>query len=423
MFVVSKPLALLQGNELATLGYMAIAPSVLVVSGISIFRGYFQGMGRFAPSALSQITESFAKLLFGLALAYILLPYGVQYAVMGALIGITISEILTFVYLYIVYKKSDKHAFVRVSYKDAKENYKEILAYSIPITIGSFILPLSQFIDSVLVINLLERFGHTVQNATASYGLFTGPVATLINLPIVLGLSLAVVVVPEFAKAKEEHNMDGILQRCQTCLKMALIIGVPFCFIYLTMSEQILTLLYPALTPTQLGEGSILLRIGSITIIFLSLMQIYTSMLQGLSFTKMPVKNLAISVLVRTIMTIMLIPYFGILGVQIASLVSFAIAMVLNAVSLRQIVGKYQKSFKNSSAILLSGAIMGGVMMLSLVLLKGVVSIIMALIFGMLTYGIIILATGVFSEKELYSLPLGKFFVAVSKIFRRKTLQ
>ena len=38
-------------------GYIALAPSVLLVSAISVFRGWFQGENNMLPTALSEVTE------------------------------------------------------------------------------------------------------------------------------------------------------------------------------------------------------------------------------------------------------------------------------------------------------------------------------------------------------------------------------
>ena len=45
-------------------GYLALAPSVLLVSAISVFRGWFQGENNMFPTALSEVTEQVVKVGF-----------------------------------------------------------------------------------------------------------------------------------------------------------------------------------------------------------------------------------------------------------------------------------------------------------------------------------------------------------------------
>ena len=54
---------------------LGIAFAPLFVSLMSAFRGYFQGLQIMAPTAISQLIESFARVIFGLGLAvYLLMP-------------------------------------------------------------------------------------------------------------------------------------------------------------------------------------------------------------------------------------------------------------------------------------------------------------------------------------------------------------
>ncbi len=57
------------------LAVMAIAPSVLMVAVLAVFRGYYQGRSNMVPTAVSQVIESLGKLFIGLGLAY----YAVQH--------------------------------------------------------------------------------------------------------------------------------------------------------------------------------------------------------------------------------------------------------------------------------------------------------------------------------------------------------
>lgn len=47
-------------------GYIALAPSVFLVSAISVFRGWFQGENKMFPTALSEVTEQVVKVGLGL---------------------------------------------------------------------------------------------------------------------------------------------------------------------------------------------------------------------------------------------------------------------------------------------------------------------------------------------------------------------
>lgn len=419
LILLSRVIGRLQGSQQTVLGYIAIAPAIFFVSGIAVLRGWFQGNGMLAPSAASQVSEAIVKLGVGLTLAWLLLPYGIGWSVFGAMTGVTVSELVTFFMLYIMYRRDNPKLGLSFDIKNSRQNYKEITKLTIPMTLGNIIMPVIQIIDSFLVVNLLSVWA-TKTSATASYGLLTGPVNSLVNLPIVIGLSLGIAVVPHIAKNKEEHDIAAIKQKSDTAFKLALVIGVPFAFMYFALSDGIIRVLYPAFTSGQIAEAALLLRISCFAVIALSAQQIYTSILQGLGEIYRPVKNLGIGAAVKIVLNIALMPLIGIAGVAVASLACYTVTAVLNVVHMRVLIGKSVNLLKNSGVILLSGAIMGvAVFVISLFTAGMALPLVTALAGGML-YLVILLLLRVFDRAELAALPMGKRLLAINdKIFTR----
>ena len=70
MSLLAKPLSTMQGTPDAAAAYIALAPSLIFVSAISCFRGYFQGKNDMRPTAISQIIEQIVKLAVGTTLCF-----------------------------------------------------------------------------------------------------------------------------------------------------------------------------------------------------------------------------------------------------------------------------------------------------------------------------------------------------------------
>ncbi len=70
MFFLSPLFALIQNENKSIFAYRILAPSVLFVSIISCFRGYFQGKSNFIPTATSEIIEQLIKVLLGLTFLF-----------------------------------------------------------------------------------------------------------------------------------------------------------------------------------------------------------------------------------------------------------------------------------------------------------------------------------------------------------------
>ena len=78
LYFLAGDIAVMQGNADAADAYRLIAPSVLLVCVISAYRGYFQGLMRMAPTALSQIVEQTVKMTVGLVAAAVFIVYNIK---------------------------------------------------------------------------------------------------------------------------------------------------------------------------------------------------------------------------------------------------------------------------------------------------------------------------------------------------------
>ena len=54
----------------------------------AVYRGYFQGRQNMIPTATSQIMETLDSHCNGLVCSYMMIPYGIEYAAAGAMIGV-----------------------------------------------------------------------------------------------------------------------------------------------------------------------------------------------------------------------------------------------------------------------------------------------------------------------------------------------
>ncbi len=407
--IIAYPLSLLQSKS-AFIGYIVISPAVFIVTIISVFRGWFMGHKDMVPTSISQVTEGIVKLGVGITLTKLLLPRGIQFAVAGALFGVVASELVTLIILLVIFFRKDK-GFVRVKLKQEKPQIKAFSKLALPLIACGMILPLSQFIDSVLLVNLLKWGGESLPNATANYGVWSGAVTPLINLPIMVCITLGIAITPQMVEGKEKRDIDFIMDKCSTATKLTFILGVPFVFFFIFMANGIVGLLFPNLGAERIALGAKLLQIGAISVLGLSLFQIYSAMLQGLDKTYVPLVIMSVAVTIKTIISLILVPTMGIMGGAIAVAVSYLLAGVAIIIYFFNYVRKSEDLLKNASLITLCGVIMGLVIMMSDKLQYSKVAVIIVGIISMIVYAIALFVLKVFSKEELKSMPFGSFLL------------
>lgn len=353
--VFRNRIASLQGNPDAAIAYLGIAPSVAFVAVISCFRGYFQGNLNMFPSGLSQMIEQSVKMAAGLLLCYRFMPYGVSYAALGALLGVSLSEFAAMLVLLLQYALAERKRRKRVTVhlrklqtetaaefplSDApplpfKTLLKKIYAVALPITLGSLVLPISSVIDSILVINMLTHLGEGVSLATKFYGILNGPVGSLVNMPVVITTSLAVMLLPKVSGLLKK---GGDARACvEKFMRISLLVALPCALVLFVFSEEILRVLYRrTMSPELIGTGSLLLKISSLTVVYMSVLQLASAVLQGYDKAHKPALNLLKGACLKAVLTIVLIRVFGIAGVPAATVACFAFTCFLDVAAMRK---------------------------------------------------------------------------------------
>ena len=195
--------SLVEVGEGVVLSFRALAPALLFVSLMCAYRGYLQGLQCMTGTAVSQLTEQVVKLLAGLLFAAKLLPRGLEYAAMGALLGIALSELLALVVIAAFYWQKQRTLPDTAVRQRTEERgiLQSLLAIAIPVTIGASIMPMTGIIDSVLIVSTLKDIGFTEAEANMRYVALRTNVATVINMPAVLTVALAMSLVPAVGDA------------------------------------------------------------------------------------------------------------------------------------------------------------------------------------------------------------------------------
>lgn len=290
------------------------------------------------PIALSQLIEQIFRVAVGLYLAYALVGTGLEEAAAGATFGASAGGIAAFILIYIMFifsKKSIKEE-ISVSKNNKVEPVqyviKSLLYIAVPITIGASIAPLMGNMDSFIVSNRLAALGYTVEEYTDMFGELSGTAQTLINFPQVFSTAVAMSLVPSITEAFTKKQVIRLNETANAGVKMSLIIGLPCGIGLFMLAEPIIALLYPSIGPAKHASSGALLEILSIGVIFLTLVQAFTAILQSVNKQFHPVKNLALGLVVKVILSYMLIgiPSINIKGAAISTTVAYLFVALFN---------------------------------------------------------------------------------------------
>ena len=339
MLVFSRRLAIWQGTVETQAGYMAIEPSLFFVCVMSAYRGFLQGQRNMVPTAISQLIEQIGRVFVALPLAYVGMQRGgVALGAAGALLGSTIAEGVSLLYMMLQHRKADRMLSALPQRPDPESRSsraiaRQLILVAIPITLGACIVPLAGFIDSLMLKKLMVEAGMPFSEALILYGMYTGPVLTLINVPTALAMAMSTNLVPDIAAGLARNDREYVVKETGIGLRMAAVIGFPCSIGMSLLAQPILYLCYRgSYTGAQLDVAAELLQISSLTIVLFTMVQATSGILQGAGKQRIPMYTLVIGVALKIALnyTLVRIPGVDIHGAPWASLLCYTASMIPN---------------------------------------------------------------------------------------------
>ena len=344
--VASLLLWLFSGQFAAWAGYpesvyaiRTLAPAIVLVAIMGVFFGYFQGMEKQGPVAFSQVIDQIFNAGFSVLLAFLFLDT-LEHAAAGGTAGTTIgvmAGLLCVVGLYSVCVPRIRRRIRREANRTPVPRVpilKELLYTAFPIILGTAIFSLSNFIDMAMVSHRMGASGAFAQDEIeVLFGQLTGKYVLLVTLPVAISTVLASVLVPNMAASRTLQQHDEIVQKINMGLRLSMFVALPAAVGLFVLAGPILHLLFP-----NHPEGALLLQVGALSVIFLSLTQVTTGMLQGLGQVRVPVIGALVGAAAKIPLNYFLIaiPEVHVKGAIISTTVCYGIAAAVNLFCLKR---------------------------------------------------------------------------------------
>ena len=321
MAVFAPVLANAQGSKSVVAGYYALAPSVLLVSALSVFRGYFQGKNDMLPTALSEITEQLVKVALGLIFAY-MYRERIERAVVFLLLAVSVSELFALCLMWLLYKR-DKP----IQPRGAGVRIKTVLRLSIPVTLSAILIPVSSLVDSVLAVRFMRVYA---ENAVTLYGLFSGGAVTIINLPVSVCYGLAAASIPAVAKAKAEQK--GVRKKVFFALGITALVALPAAVGLYLFANPAVKIVFRSLSDNEREILVLLVKSFSISAFTLSCAQTLSACLTAQGKPQYAAFSMAVGVVVKTVCYTLWLknPSISIFGLARATNLCYLVAFLLN---------------------------------------------------------------------------------------------
>lgn len=327
-----------------------LAPTIFIVAMLGVFRGFYQGQGTTIPTAISQLIEQIVNAIISVVAGYMLVKaytdsvnvgaYGAAGGTLGTALG-ALAALLFLVFVYVIYrpvflKKMRKDVSgVQEEYKDI---YKIIALTMLPIILGQTFYQISAMIDDIMYGKIMLSSGTTAAVIQRSIGNYGSSFTILTSIPMGVASAMSASMLPSIAASKSKHLYEEIAGKIQSTVKANMFIAIPSFVGLVVLGKPIIQLIFPRYNSV---EGSMMLKIGAIAVVFYTLSTVTSSALQGIDKMKLPVRHSCISLLIHIpLVAILLVATnLGIYAVVIGCATFPLIIMILNLISLNRYLG------------------------------------------------------------------------------------
>ena len=414
-----------------------LAPCVLIVAVMGVFRGFFQGNGSMIPTAFSQVLEQVVNAVASIAGAYFLLKlgkniakkrgvhaYSYAYAAAGGTVGTVMGAAIALAFLVLIFL-----AFRKVFQKKIKrerrgpvESYQRIFKILLitiaPVLISATVYNLCGVIDNSMYGVIMSAQGFKESEYASYLGILSGKYDTVINVPLAFSNALAASLIPSLVATVKTGSRKQVHRKINTFAKFDMMIAIPSAVGLIVLAKPVLDLLF---FTEDNKEAALILQLGAISVIFYCLSTVTNAVLQGLDKMMIPVRNAAIALVVHVVALFIMMVVFkwGIYAVVVSKIVFSACTCILNSHSLRDEVGYVQEQKKTFVIPGISALIMGivaKVVHLLFELFAGTqIATLIALPIAAIAYGTALILLGGVTEAELKTVPKGRVLISFFK--------
>lgn len=234
MLLLSKPLsALMLSDEKAYFPLLAATLISPVIAVSSVLKGYFRGKQDMTPIAVSQIISQVVNTGLMFVIIRLMIPYGLAFAVTGAVICAILGESAALLYIGLVFNKTRRaapveHRSLLYEFSHGRKALFDLLKIGIPITGTNLIHSITGIFQPIIVMHSLALTGIGIDMATKQYGILMGFSLPLIFFPFFVSQSLSIQLIPAISEAKSQNNTVLIHDTIRQSLKVSLTVGIPW---------------------------------------------------------------------------------------------------------------------------------------------------------------------------------------------------
>lgn len=303
---------------------------------MSVTRGYFQGFQHMKPSAVSQVVEQIARVVFILVGSFIVskllggsVASSVAVATFGAVIGALASVSILMMYWkkYNGLKPPEGELKTRSSNIPLRSIYMELLRYAIPIVFVGIAIPLYTLVDQYTVADVLRAMGEPLETANAVFAYITNYAQKLIMIPASLATGFSLTIIPAITKSFTSGKLDELQGQISKIFQVLLFFTIPAAFGLASIAYDAFRMVY--VNPEIALGGSQYLISFAPSAVLSAIFTVSAAILQGIDYQRKTMIAFSAGILVKIVVNTPLLHLFGGHGAVLGTILGYLVSNII----------------------------------------------------------------------------------------------
>lgn len=271
----------------------------------SALGGYFTAVRRVVKYAGVQLTEQ----LFCIGATVLLIrryaPLGLEWACFAMSLGICLSEVVSFLCSFTLYKLEVRHTKNK---NNTVGLWKRLLHIAIPDAVGSWMRSILLTVEHLLIPVGFRKSGLNSEGAMATYGVLHGMVLPVLLFPSAILNALAGLLIPEISSLNAKGKKEQIKPFMERILRMTAMFAVITAAVFYAYADRFSSVLY------HTNDVKAFFQILSPLVLFMYLDMTVDGMLKGLDQQLYSMRYNILDSLLCVIFVYLLIPKYAVKG-------------------------------------------------------------------------------------------------------------
>ena len=288
-------------------------------------KGYFLARRRISGSSTAQIIEQFCRI----GCIWLLLSYFGQGDITRCcaciLIGDTAAEIVSCLFMAVCYGKDRRRQSRFLSSFSARRALvRPFAAIAVPLTAGRTLTTLLHTAENLLVPQRLALHSGSREQALSSFGTLKGMALPLLFFPSSLLSAFSTLLIPEMSEAQSRGQRTRVQAVVSRTLHLTLWASIGFAAVFAVLAKPLGQLVYHS------DEVGVYLTVLAPLVPAMYTESITDGLLKGLGRQTATLRFCVADSAIRILLTVLLLPHFGMPGFLFVMLVSNLLSSFLN---------------------------------------------------------------------------------------------